>query len=51
MTITKEQIRAYIATPKGKLLVACALLALCWLTWNSWKSLPTAQAMQTIPLR
>jgi len=31
MTITREQIRAYIATPKGKLLAACALLAFCWL--------------------
>ena len=31
MTISKEQIRAYVATPRGKLLVACALLALCWL--------------------
>lgn len=31
MTINKEQLRAFIATPKGKLLTACALLALCWL--------------------
>ena len=29
--ITKEQFRAFVATPKGKLAVACAGLVLCWL--------------------
>ncbi len=30
MTVSKEQIRAFVATPKGKLVVACAVLVLCW---------------------
>ena len=30
MTINKEQIRAFLATPKGKLVAACALMGLCW---------------------
>lgn len=30
MNIGKEQIRAFVATPKGKLIVACAGLVLCW---------------------
>lgn len=30
MTVGKEQIRAFVATPRGKLTVACAALALCW---------------------
>ena len=29
--ITKEQVRAFVATPKGKLAVACAGLLLCWI--------------------
>ena len=29
--ITKEQLRAFVATPKGKLAVACAGLLLCWI--------------------
>ena len=29
--INREQIRAYVATPKGKLVVACSCLGLCWL--------------------
>ena len=29
--ISKEQLRAFIATPKGKLAVACAGLLLCWI--------------------
>ena len=29
--INKEQLRAFIATPKGKLIVACSALALCWI--------------------
>ena len=27
----KEQIRSFIATPKGKLVVACSCLAVCWI--------------------
>lgn len=29
--MTREQIRAFVATPKGKLLVACSLMVLSWL--------------------
>ena len=29
--IGREQIRAFVATPKGKLIVACSCLALCWI--------------------
>lgn len=29
--ISKEQIRAFVATPKGKLAVACLCLVLCWI--------------------
>jgi len=29
--IGKEQIRAFVATPKGKLIIACSMLALCWI--------------------
>ena len=29
--IGREQIRAFVATPRGKLIVACACLALCWI--------------------
>ena len=28
--MTREQIRAFVATPKGKLLVACSLMVLSW---------------------
>ena len=29
--MTREQIRAFVATPKGKLLVACSLMVLSWM--------------------